>query len=149
MPPLRGINQSGPFCLLIGPKQTNLVEDVEILLPVKLHWNPFSGFKGEVKNVSTNQKPFLPYYNCKTWNTKRNNLFIQQWRHHMTILVICCVWRVLAHPGHECNVSCINRSQSRQNTQWQHHMTITWPFWLSVASDVYLHIPDMSVTSRV
>ena len=36
VPPLRGIDQGSPFCLLIGPKQTNLVEDVEILLPVKL-----------------------------------------------------------------------------------------------------------------
>ena len=36
VPPLRGIDQGGPFCLLIGPKHINLVEDVEILLPVKL-----------------------------------------------------------------------------------------------------------------
>ena len=30
-----GIGQGGHFCLLIGPIQANLVEDVKILLPVK------------------------------------------------------------------------------------------------------------------
>ena len=40
------------------PKNTNLVEDVEILIPVKFCWIPnfeFSGFRGEVENVSANQ----------------------------------------------------------------------------------------------
>ena len=44
----------------IGPKNTNLVEDVEILLPVKFHWIPLSGFRGEVENVSANQRPGRP-----------------------------------------------------------------------------------------
>ena len=35
VPPFLGIDQGGHFCLLIGPQNTNLVEDVEILLPVK------------------------------------------------------------------------------------------------------------------
>ena len=43
-----------------GPKNTNLVEDFEILLPVKFRWIPFSGFRGEVKNVSANQRPGRP-----------------------------------------------------------------------------------------
>ena len=59
VPPLIGIDQGGPICLLIGPKQTNLVEDVETLLPVKLRRNPFSGFR-EVENFSTSQKPERP-----------------------------------------------------------------------------------------
>ena len=42
------------FCLLIGQKK-NWVEDVEILLPVKFLWIPYSGFR-EVKNVSANQR---------------------------------------------------------------------------------------------
>ena len=53
--PIRG--QGGYLVFQIGPKNTNLVEDVEILLPVKFHWIPFSGFKGEVENVSANQRP--------------------------------------------------------------------------------------------
>ena len=36
---------------------TNLVEDVETLLPVKFRWILISGFKGEVKYVSANQRP--------------------------------------------------------------------------------------------
>ena len=33
-------------------KNTKFVEDVDILLPVKFCWIPFSGFRGEVENVS-------------------------------------------------------------------------------------------------
>ena len=40
-------------------KNTNLVEDFEIFLPVKFRWIPFSGFRGEV-NVSANQRPGRP-----------------------------------------------------------------------------------------
>ena len=53
--PIRG--QGGYFVFQIGPKNTNLVEEVEILLPVKFRWIPFSGFRGEVENVSANQPP--------------------------------------------------------------------------------------------
>ena len=41
----------------IGPKNTNLVEDLGILLPIKFRLIQFSGFRGEVKNVSANQRP--------------------------------------------------------------------------------------------
>ena len=41
----------------IGPKNTNLVEDIEILLPVKFAWIPFSGFREKVENVSANWRP--------------------------------------------------------------------------------------------
>ena len=56
--PIRG--QGGHFVLPIGPKNTNFVEDVEILLPVKFRSIPFSGFRGEVENVSANQRPGRP-----------------------------------------------------------------------------------------
>ena len=56
--PIRG--QGGHLVCLIGPKNSNLVEDVEILLPVKFRWIPFSGFRGEVENVSANQRPGRP-----------------------------------------------------------------------------------------
>ena len=46
--PIRG--QGGHLVFPIRPKNTNLVEDVEILLPVKFHRIPFSGFRGEVEN---------------------------------------------------------------------------------------------------
>ena len=56
--PIRG--QQGHLVFLIGPKNTNLVEDIEILLPVKFRWIPFSNFRGEVENVSANQRQGWP-----------------------------------------------------------------------------------------
>ena len=56
--PIRG--QSGNLVFAIGQKNTNLVEDVEILLPVKFYWIPFSGFRIEVENVSANQRQGRP-----------------------------------------------------------------------------------------
>ena len=53
--PIRG--QGSHFVFLITPKITNFVEDVEILLSVKFRYIPFSSFRGEVKNVSANQRP--------------------------------------------------------------------------------------------
>ena len=53
-------SQGGHLVFPIGPKNTNLVEGLEILLPVKFRWIPFSGFRGEVKNVSANQRPGRP-----------------------------------------------------------------------------------------
>ena len=46
--PIRG--QGGHLVFPIGPKNTNLVEDFEILLPVKFRSIRFSGFRGEVEN---------------------------------------------------------------------------------------------------
>ena len=54
-PPIRG--QGSHLGFPISLKNTNLVEDVKILLPVEFHEIPFSGFRGEVKNVSANQRP--------------------------------------------------------------------------------------------
>ena len=56
--PIRG--QGGHLVLPIGPKNTNLVDDVEILLSAKFSCIQFSHFRGEVKNVSANQRPGQP-----------------------------------------------------------------------------------------
>ena len=58
--PIRG--QGGHLVFPIGPKNTNLVEDVEILLPMKFRWILFSGYRGEVENVSANQRPGRPSF---------------------------------------------------------------------------------------
>ena len=42
------------------PEKHKLVEEVDILLPVKFHKIPFSGFRGKVKNVSANQRQGRP-----------------------------------------------------------------------------------------
>ena len=55
-------SQGGYLVFGIGPKNTSLVEDIEILLPVKFRQIPFSCFRGEVENVSANQKPGWPSY---------------------------------------------------------------------------------------
>ena len=49
-----------PFLFMIALKNTNLVEEIEILLPVKFRSIPSSGFTGEVENVSANQRPRRP-----------------------------------------------------------------------------------------
>ena len=46
--PIRG--QGGHLVFRIGPKNTNLVEDVGFLLSVKFRSILFSGFRGEVEN---------------------------------------------------------------------------------------------------
>ena len=48
--------------LPIGSKNTDLVKNVEILLPVKFRWILFSGFREEVENVSANQRTGRPSY---------------------------------------------------------------------------------------
>ena len=47
------IGQGGHLVFPIGPKNTNLVEGVEILLPVKFRWIPFSGCREEVENAKS------------------------------------------------------------------------------------------------
>ena len=56
--PIRG--QGGNLVFPIAPKNTNLVEGLEILLPVKFRWIPFSPFRGEVENFSAYQRPERP-----------------------------------------------------------------------------------------
>ena len=48
---------------LNGPIYPNLVEDLELLLPVNLQLIPLSGFREELsQNVSANQRPWPPPY---------------------------------------------------------------------------------------
>ena len=47
----------GHLVFLIGTKNINLVENVEILLSVKFCCIPLSGVRGEVENISDNQRP--------------------------------------------------------------------------------------------
>ena len=54
------IGRGSHFVFPIHLKNTNLVEGVGILLPIKFRQIPFSGFRGEVENVSANQRPGRP-----------------------------------------------------------------------------------------
>ena len=68
--PIRG--WGGHLVFPISPKNTNLVEDVKILLPIKFRWIRFSGFREEVENVSANQRPGQP--SCFSDRLKNTNL---------------------------------------------------------------------------
>ena len=70
-------SQGGHLAFPIGLKNTNLVEEVEILLPVKFHWIPFSGFRGEVENVSANQRPGRP--SCFSDRPEKHKLCRGRW----------------------------------------------------------------------
>ena len=73
--PIRG--QGSHLVFPIGPKNTNLVEDVEILLPVKFWWMTFFGFRGEVENVSANQRPGRP--SCFSDRPEKHKLGRGRW----------------------------------------------------------------------
>ena len=73
--PIRG--QGGHLVFPISPKNTNLVEDIEILLPVKFRWIPFSGFREEVENVSANQRPGRP--SCFSDRPEKHKLGRERW----------------------------------------------------------------------
>ena len=59
------------FFLPIGPKNTDLVKDVKILLPVKFCRILFSGFREEVEKVSANQRLGQP--SCFSDQPKNTN----------------------------------------------------------------------------
>ena len=73
--PIRG--QGGHLGFPIDPKKTNLVEGVEILLPVKFRWIAFSGFRGEIENVSANQRPGQP--SCFSDRPEKHKLGRGRW----------------------------------------------------------------------
>ena len=77
VPPFWQISQGGNFCLLISLKNTDLVEDVEILLPVKFRWILFSDFREEVENVSANQRPGRP--SCFSDQPEKHKLGRGRW----------------------------------------------------------------------
>ena len=66
------MGHGGHLFLPIGPKNTDLAKDVEILLPVKCRRILFSGFTEEVENVSANQSLGRP--SCFSDQPKKHKL---------------------------------------------------------------------------
>ena len=64
--------QGSHLVFQIGPKNTNLVEYIEILLPIKFRWILLSVFRGEVENVSANQRQGSP--SCFSDRPEKHNL---------------------------------------------------------------------------
>ena len=52
--------QVGHLVFPISPKNSNFIEDIEILLPDKFSFILFSRFRGEVEKVSANKRPGRP-----------------------------------------------------------------------------------------
>ena len=69
--------KGGHLVFLIGPKNTNFVEDVEMLLPVKFLWIPFCGFRGDVENIPANQRPGRP--SCFSNRPEKHKLCRGRW----------------------------------------------------------------------
>ena len=66
------------FGFLIGPKNSNLIEDVKFLLPVSFRWIPRSGFREEVENASANKRPGRPsWFLIDQKNTPNLSSFIE------------------------------------------------------------------------
>ena len=102
--PIRG--QGGHLVFPIGPKNTKLVEDVEIFLPVKFHWILFSGFWGEIENVSANQMPGRP--SCFYNRPEKHNLGRGHWD--------LASWQVSLNsvqPFQNRSRKCLNQSEAR------------------------------------
>ena len=90
----------------IGPKNTNLVEDIEILLPVKFDWILFSGFRGEVENVSANQRPGRP--SCFSDRSEKHKLGRGHWD-----LASCQVWLNSVQRFQRRSRKCLSQSEAR------------------------------------
>ena len=73
--PIRG--QGRHLVFPIRPKNTNLLEDIEILLPVKFGWILFSGLRGEVYIVSAYQRPGRP--SCFSNRPEKHKLGRGRW----------------------------------------------------------------------
>ena len=95
-----------PSCFSNQPEITNLVEDVEILLPVKFRWIPFSGSRAEVENVSANQRPGWP--SCFSDRPEKHKLGRGPWD-----LASCQVSFNSAQRFQRRNRKCLSQSEAR------------------------------------
>ena len=102
--PIRG--QDGHLVFPIGPKNTNLIEDIEILLPVKFRWIPWSSFRGEVEYVSANQRPGRP--SCFSDQPEKHKLGRGCWD-----LASCQVSLNSVQPFQRSSRKCLSQSEAR------------------------------------
>ena len=143
--PIRG--DGGHLVFLIGPKNTNLVEDVEILLPVKFRWIPFSGFRGEVENVSANQRSGRP--SCFSDRPEKHKLGRGCWD-----LASCQVWLNSVQWFQRRSRKCLSQSEAgaailffwsaRKTQTWKR----TWRSWF-LSSFVEFHLAVSEEKSKM
>ena len=106
-----------PICL----NNTNLVEVIEILLPFKFRWIPFSGFRGEVKNVSASQRPGRP--SCFSDLLEKHKLSRGRWD-----LASCQVSLNSVQRFQRRSRKCLSQSEARVVIlfSWSAQKTQTW-----------------------
>ena len=112
--PIRG--QGGHLAFPFGQKNTNSVEDDDILLPVKFHWIPFSGFRGEVENVSANQRPWQP--SCFSDRPKKHKLGRGRWN-----LASCQVLLNSVKQFQRGSWECLSQSEARAAILFLAHLS--------------------------
>ena len=95
-----------PSCFSDRPKNTNLIEDIEILLPVKFRWIPCSSFRREVKYVSANQRPGRP--SCFSDRPEKHTLGRGRWD-----LASCQVSLNSVQPFQTRSRKCLSQSEAR------------------------------------
>ena len=102
-------------------KNTNLVEDVEILLPIKIRWNPFSSFYREVENVSANQRQGRP--SCFSDRPEKHKLGRGRWD-----LDSCQVSLNSVQRFQRRSRKCLSQSEARAAILffWSARKTKTW-----------------------
>ena len=117
--------QGGHAVFPIGTKNTNLVEDVEILLPVKFRWILLSGFRGEVENVSANQRPGRP--SCFSDRPEKHKLGRGRWD-----LASCQVSLNSVHQFQRRSRKCLSQSEAGAAILffWSSRKTQTWKMTL-------------------
>ena len=74
---LRNLPEIGQLFTDPPYKYNTMVEDIEILLLVKFRWIPLSAFRGEVENVSANQRPGRP--SCFSDRPEKHKLGREHW----------------------------------------------------------------------
>ena len=147
--PFRG--QGGHLAFPIVPKNTNLVEDVDILLHIKFRWIRFSSLR-EVKNVSAYQRSGWPSY----FSDRHKNANLVE--NVEILLPVNC--RGISFSGFRGEVenlsanqtparpSCFCRS-TRKNTNFVEHADILLPIkfrWISFSS--IIEVKNVSANQR-
>ena len=102
-------------------KNTNLVEGIDILLPIKFRWIRFCGFRGEVENASANQRPGRP--SCFSNPPEKHKLCRGRW-----VLAACQVSLNSIQRFQKRSRKCLSQSEARRPSSFSDppRKTQTW-----------------------
>ena len=138
--PIRG--QGGHLVFCDSPKNTNLVEDVEILLPVKSLWILFSGFK-EVENGSAVQWRGRP--SCFSDRPEKNKLGRGRWDFASCQVSLNYVLRCQRRSGKCDKLTTYRRRTDGRLTTHDHRMSLRLRCTKRGAFDTHSHFVTLVV----